>query len=396
METNESYQKLGKTYLQDCYAQAPLCFKGGEGCHLIDVEDHSYLDCVGGIAVNALGYGNKELSCKLKETIDSGLLHCSNLYYNPHAINAARMLCELSDMDRVFFCNSGAEANEAALKLARKFGKKDGRFEVISFNHSFHGRTMGAVTATGQEKYRSSFLPLVPGFVYAEYNDLESVKALIHEKSCAVICEPLQGEGGLIAADKEFLAGLRKLCDEHNLLLIFDEVQCGMGRCGKPFCWQNYQVQPDIMTLAKALGCGIPAGAMVAKGEVAHLFSAGDHASTFGGGPLAMSAAELILQKLKDGELCSHVQEMGLYLREQLTRLVGKYPTKCTSVRGLGLMDGLVLTIPPSIVVEACRKQGLLVCSAGHDVLRFVPPLVITKEELSLAVSIVDKSLASL
>jgi acetylornithine/succinyldiaminopimelate/putrescine aminotransferase len=256
--TNSQCQALGKQYLQDCYAQAPLCFAGGEGAYLVDVEGKRYLDCVGGIAVNALGYGDAELSEKLKETIDSGMLHCSNLFYNPHALHAAQLLSELSGLDRVFFCNSGAEANEAALKLARKYGKPTGRFEVISFQHSFHGRTMGAITATGQAKYQKSFLPLVPGFSYAVYNDLESVEKLVTDKSCAIICEALQGEGGVIPADPAFLSGLRKLCDEHDLLLIFDEVQCGMGRTGFPFCWQRYDVTPDVMTVGQSAGVRHP------------------------------------------------------------------------------------------------------------------------------------------
>jgi len=394
--TNKESQELGKKYYQDCYAQVPICFQGGKGCRLIDMEGNSYLDCVGGIAVNALGYGNEELSKKLKETIESGLLHCSNYFYNPHALHAAKLLVELSGLDRVFFCNSGAEANEAALKLAKKYGKKDGRDGIISFTHSFHGRTMGALTATGQMKYQKEFLPLVPGFSYAEYNSVDSVKKLVDKNSVAIICEAMQGEGGIIPATKEFLQGLRDLCDEHDLLLIFDEVQCGMGRTGKPFCWQHYGVEPDLMSVAKALGCGIPAAAMVAGKKVSHLFVPGDHASTFGGGALAMTASEVILTKLKDKDFLLQIEENGTYLRSLLGKLVLKYPKLCTGVRGLGLMDGLILSASPKSVVEKCREQGLLVCSAGENVLRFVPPLVITKTEIDEAVAIVDKSLATL
>lgn len=394
--TNKESQELGKKYYQDCYAQVPICFQGGKGCRLIDMEGNSYLDCVGGIAVNALGYGNEELSKKLKETIESGLLHCSNYFYNPHALHAAKLLVELSGLDRVFFCNSGAEANEAALKLAKKYGKKDGRDGIISFTHSFHGRTMGALTATGQMKYQKEFLPLVPGFSYAEYNSVDSVKKLVDKNSVAIICEAMQGEGGIIPATKEFLQGLRDLCDEHDLLLIFDEVQCGMGRTGKPFCWQHYGVEPDLMSVAKALGCGIPAAAMVAGKKVSHLFVPGDHASTFGGGALAMTASEVILSKLKDKDFLLQIEENGTYLRSLLGKLVLKYPKLCTGVRGLGLMDGLILSASPKAVVEKCREQGLLVCSAGENVLRFVPPLVITKTEIDEAVAIVDKSLATL
>lgn len=393
---NLDYQKEGKQYYQDCYGQIPLCFTGGEGCYLKDADGDSYLDCVGGIAVNALGYGDAELTKALEQTIESGMLHCSNYFYNPHAVNAAKLLVELSGMERVFFCNSGSEANEAALKLAKKYGKATGRSGIISFAHSFHGRTMGSLTATGQQKYQKNFLPLLPGFSYATYNDLDSVKALINDNTVAVICEALQGEGGIIPGNAEFLKALRQLCDEHDLLLIFDEVQCGMGRTGKPFCWQHFDVMPDMMSCAKALGGGIPAAAMVAGKKVSHLYQPGDHASTFGGGALAMTGAEVILSRLKQGDLLQHVQETGTYLLQQLKGLVDKYPDKCSGARGIGLMAGLVLKVDPSAVVTECRRHKLLVCSAGEDVLRFVPPLVITKAEIDKAISIVDESLAAL
>ena len=390
--------KEGKQYLLDTYSQVPVVFSGGEGCYLFDVEGKQYLDFVGGIAVNALGYGDAGLTKTLKGVLDSGLLHCSNLYYNTHAIKAAKKLTGLAGMDRVFFCNSGAEANEAALKLARKFGHLSDpiRTDIVSMVHSFHGRTYGAITATGQDKYHVHFDPLPTGFSYAVFNDLASVEASVSASTCAIMVEPIQGEGGIVPATKEFLQGLRDLCDEKNMLLIFDEVQCGMGRSGKPFAFQTYGVQPDILTLAKALAGGVPAGAMVTKGKADTVFSPGDHASTFGGNALAMAGACEMVARLQETDLCAHVEEMGAYLRSGLEKLVEKYPTLCLAVRGRGLIDGMVLSVPPRKVVDACFERGLLVLGAGHDVLRFVPPLVVGKGDIDKAIAIVDLALASL
>ncbi len=388
----------GKQYLLDTYSQVPVVFTGGEGVHLIDEEGNRYLDFVGGIAVNALGYKDPELTQALKQQLDTGLLHCSNLYYNNVAVQAAENLCKLSGMDRAFFCNSGAEANEAALKLARKYGhmSKPVRTEVISMIHSFHGRTYGAITATGQEKYHQNFDPLPQGFAYAQFNDLDSVKALVNERTCAIIVEPVQGEGGIIPATKAFLEGLRKLCDLHDLLLIYDEVQCGMGRSGKVFAYMEYGVKCDVLTAAKALAGGVPAGCMLTTGKANHIFNPGDHASTFGGNALAMAAVNVMVKRLGNPLFTEHVREMGTYLREQLNGLVEEFPSLCTAVRGMGLINGLVLTIPPRQVVDACFAQGLLVASAGYDVLRFVPPLVVDKDDVSQAIAIVRKALASL
>jgi predicted acetylornithine/succinylornithine family transaminase len=388
----------GKQYLLDTYSQVPVVFAGGKGCYLTDVEGKQYLDFVGGIAVNALGYGDEGLTKTLKGVLDSGLLHCSNLYYNEYAIKAAKTLTELAKMDRVFFCNSGAEANEAALKLARKFGHVSSpiRTNIVTMVHSFHGRTYGAITATGQDKYHVHFDPLPTGFSYADFNDLDSVKAKVSESTCAIMVEPIQGEGGIIPASKEFLEGLRSLCDEKDMLLIFDEVQCGMGRSGKPFAFQTYGVQPDILTLAKALAGGVPAGAMVTKGKADKVFTPGDHASTFGGNALAMAGACEMIERLQKTDLCFHVDEMGSYLRAELEKLVVKYPAICLSVRGKGLIDGLVLAVPPRKVVDACFERGLLVLGAGYDVLRFVPPLIVKKGEIDKAIAIVDMALASL
>ena len=397
MSMQETIQ-TGKQYLLDTYSQVPVVFTGGEGMYLIDEEGKRYLDFVGGIAVNALGYGDPGLSEAINKVVSEGLLHCSNLYYNKVGVEAAKELCSLAGMERVFFCNSGAEATEASLKLARKFGHQSEtpRSEIISMVHSFHGRTYGAITATGQKKYHKNFAPLPQGFSYAEFNNLESVKALITEKTCAIIVEPIQGEGGIVPADPAFLQGLRSLCDEHNLLLIYDEVQCGMGRSGKPFAYQVYGVKPDVLTSAKALAGGVPCGAMLTTGKASHIFTPGDHASTFGGNALAMAAVREMVRRLSDPAFTSHVQEMGEYLREKLSQLVVRYPDLCVSVRGKGLINGLVLTVPPRQVVDACFAKGVLVASAGSDVLRFVPPLVVEKKDIDAALSVVDEALATL
>ena len=397
MSMQETIQ-TGKQYLLDTYSQVPVVFTGGEGMYLIDEEGKRYLDFVGGIAVNALGYGDPGLSEAINKVVSEGLLHCSNLYYNKVGVEAAKELCSLAGMERVFFCNSGAEATEASLKLARKFGHQSEtpRSEIISMVHSFHGRTYGAITATGQKKYHKNFAPLPQGFSYAEFNNLESVKALITEKTCAIIVEPIQGEGGIVPADPSFLQGLRSLCDEHNLLLIYDEVQCGMGRSGKPFAYQVYDVKPDVLTSAKALAGGVPCGAMLTTGKASHIFTPGDHASTFGGNALAMAAVREMVRRLSDPAFTSHVQEMGEYLREKLSQLVVRYPDLCVSVRGKGLINGLVLTVPPRQVVDACFAKGVLVASAGSDVLRFVPPLVVEKKDIDAALSVVDEALATL
>lgn len=388
----------GRQAIMHTYAQFPVAFVSGHGRTLADADGREYLDFVAGIAVNALGYGDKELSEALKHTIDDGLLHCSNLYWNPYAVQAAQSLKQLSGMDKVFFCNSGAEANEAALKLARKFGHQGGthRTGIVTMEHSFHGRTYGAITATGQDKYHQNFDPLLPEISYAVFNDIDSVMAAVNDNTCAIMVEPIQGEGGIIPADPAFLKALRKLCDDRHILLMFDEVQCGMGRSGKPFAWQTYDVKPDVMTLAKALAGGVPAGAMVACGEAAEILQPGDHAATFGGNLLAMTGACVMLDRLAQGELCDHVQAVSDYFIDALKSLQKKYPALIFDVRGKGLMLGIQLTVPPRKVVDAAMEQGLLVASAGYDVLRFVPPLTVTLDEIDRAVAILDTVFASL
>ena len=392
--TNSMVVSLGKANYMKNYSQFPIAIASGKGMYLTDEDGNSYLDFVAGIAVNALGYGNEEERKALLAVMDEGVFHTSNLYYNRHAVNAARMLNELAGSKEVFFCNSGAEANEAALKLARKYGSSRGRNEIISFQHSFHGRTYGAITVTGQEKYHKGFAPMLPGVVYAEYNDLDSVKALISGRTAAIIVEPLQGEGGIIPAEEGFMQGLRELCDSNDMLLIFDEVQCGMGRTGKPFCFQHYGVKPDVLTLAKALGGGLPMGACLAFERAAGVFSPGDHAATFGGNVAAAALAEVLLAKLPS--LSGEVASNGAYLTQRLNEVVAKHPDKAIEVRGRGFMQGIDLKVPPRDVIAECMKRGLLVCSAGYTVLRFVPPLIASREDIDKGASIVDEALSAI
>ncbi|MHC1692769.1 MAG: aspartate aminotransferase family protein [Sphaerochaetaceae bacterium] len=385
---------LGKQVFMETYAQYPVVLSSGKGCRLYDNTGKSYLDMVAGIAVNALGYGDQQLNEAIGQVLQHGLLHCSNLYWNEPAVNAAARLVQLSGMDRVFFCNSGTEANEAALKLARKYGASQDphRTDIITMAHSFHGRTYGSMTATGQTKYQASFTPLVPGFSYAPYNDLDGVKATVTDRTCAILVEPIQGEGGVIAATGEFLKGLRKLCDEKDILLMFDEVQCGMGRTGTSFAWQAYGVVPDVMTLAKALGAGFPIGAMVAKGKAATVLAPGDHAATFGGNLVATTAANVILERLAQGSLLAHVQTMSTYLTKALLALQKRFPA-IVEVRGKGLMLGMEMRVPVRPLIAACMENGLLIANAGPNVLRFVPPLVISLQEIDEALAILTKVL---
>ena len=339
--------------------------------------------------MNALGYDNEKIKERVKEVMDDGFFHVSNLYYNKWAPQAAMRLNKLSGGKEVFFANSGAEANEAALKAARKYGSRTGRSKVISFFHSFHGRTYGAISLTGQEKYHKGFFPMVPSIVYAEYNNLESVKALMDENVCAIILEPVQGEGGIIPSNPDFIKGIRKICDDNDLILIFDCVQCGLGRTGRNFAFEHYGVKPDIMTLAKAIGCGLPLSATVAFERARGIFTPGDHASTFGGNALSTALSLVLFDELEAG-LADEVAKKGRYFKEGLEKIMAAHPDKCSDVRGLGLMLGLDLKVKPSDVIARCREKGLLVCSAGYTVLRFVPPLVIDFGDIDEALSIID------
>ena len=381
------------------YNRFPVVFDHGDGCYLYDTEGKKYLDFAAGIAVNALGYHYPGYDEALKAQIDK-LTHISNLYYNEPMSEAGEKLIKASGLCKAFFTNSGTEAIEGALKAARKYaytkyGKEAQKYEIIAMNHSFHGRSMGALSVTGTEHYREPFEPLIGGVNFADFNDLDSVKAQITDKTCAIITEVVQGEGGIYPAEKEFLEGLRALCDEKDIILIFDEIQCGMGRTGYYFAWQSYGVKPDVMTCAKALGCGVPVGAFV-LGEKAAASSLvpGDHGTTYGGNPFVCAAVSKVFDIYEKDDILAHVQELTPYLEEQLDKLVDKYPVVAAR-RGKGFMQGLVITgtTVGSIVTKAL-ENGLLVISAGSDVLRLVPPLVITKENIDEMVEKLEKSLA--
>lgn len=377
------YMKMTEENLLHTYNRFPITLDRGDGVYLYDTDGKKYLDFMAGIAVSGLGYGNVELKNALKEQIDN-LLHSSNLYYNTTCGKAAEALRRVSGMDRIFFTNSGAEANEGALKAARKYAwqKKSGRFEFIAMKDSFHGRTMGALSVTEHPAYREPFEPLIPGVSFAEFNNLESVKKLVNEKTCGIIVEPVQGEGGINTATKEFMTGIRKLCDEEGILMICDEIQCGMARTGEMFAWQLYGTKPDIMTMAKAIGSGVPVGAFAMTKAVAEAsLKPGDHGTTYGGNPLACAAVAKTLEIYEKQKLAAHVKEIGDYLEEQLKKLVEDYDC-VVEQRGLGLIRGIKLSGPVGEVVKKAMEEGLLIISARSDVIRLVPPLVIEKEHV--------------
>ena len=374
------------------YNRFPVAFDYGKGVHLYDTEGKEYLDFAAGIAVFALGYGNEEYNNALKEQIDK-IIHTSNLYYNIPAIEAAGAIKKVSGMDKVFFTNSGTEAIEGAIKLARKYyytktGKTDGR--IIAMKQSFHGRSMGALTVTGQPKYQEAFMPLIGNVDFATYNDLDSVKQLICDETCAVIFETLQGEGGIHTCNQEFIREIRKICDEKDILLILDEIQCGMGRTGKMFAYEHYDVKPDIVTMAKALGCGVPVGAFAANDKAASAFVPGDHGTTYGGNPLASAAVNKVLELFEKEDVLSNVVEVGEYLYKELDKIMEESEV-VVEHRGMGLMQGLELSIPASDVVNAALKEGLVLISAGSNIVRFVPPLIISKEDVDKMITILKK-----
>ena len=398
MSMNEQMNHAEESILHT-YNRFPVMFDHGEGCYLYDTEGKKYLDFAAGIAVNALGYHYPGYDEALKAQIDK-LTHISNLYYNEPMSEAGEKLVKASGLAKAFFTNSGTEAIEGALKAARKYaytkyGKEAQKYEIIAMNHSFHGRSMGALSVTGTEHYREPFEPLISGVKFADFNDLESVKAQITDKTCAIITEVVQGEGGIYPAQKEFLGGLRALCDENDIILIFDEIQCGMGRTGYYFAWQSYGVKPDVMTCAKALGCGVPVGAFV-LGEKAAAASLvpGDHGTTYGGNPFVCAAVSKVFDIFEQDGILAHVQELTPYLEEKLDTLVEKYPIVAAR-RGKGFMQGLVIEgATVGSVVTKALENGLLVISAGSDVLRLVPPLVITKENIDEMIEKLEKSLA--
>ncbi len=382
--SKETYIAEAEENILHTYNRFSLVIDHGEGVYLYDTDGKEYLDFAAGIAVQAFGYHNEEYGDALKAQIDK-VMHTSNLYYNVPIIRAAERLAAISGMDRVFFTNSGAEAIEGAIKAAKKYAyTRDGHagHEIIAMNHSFHGRTIGALSVTGNSHYREPFEPLMPGVKFAEFNDLESVKALINGKTCAVILETVQGEGGIYPATEEFLKGVRALCDEHDILLILDEIQCGMGRTGEMFAWQRYGVKPDIMTSAKALGCGVPVGAFLMTERVAEKsLKPGDHGTTYGGNPFVGAAVDKVLEMMERDHITEHVKEIAPYLEKRLDELVDSYDF-LTERRGLGLIQGVVSKKPVGQIASEALKEGLIVITAGEDVLRFVPPLIIEKKHV--------------
>lgn len=391
--TKNEYIEEAEANLLHTYNRYKIVIEKGDGVYLYDTDGKKYLDFAAGIAVFAFGYGNKTYNDALKTQIDK-IIHTSNLYYNVPAANAAKRLTDITGLDRVFFTNSGTEAIEGAVKTARRYAyDKDGctDHEIIAMQHSFHGRSMGALSVTGNAKYQEPFKPLIGGVKFAEFNNLESVKSLITDKTCAIILEPVQGEGGIYPATEEFMKGVRKLCDEKDILLIFDEIQCGMGRTGKMFAHEYYGVKPDVMTLAKALGCGVPVGAFLTTQKAAALVP-GDHGTTYGGNPLATAAVNIVLDLFEHTDVLNNVNEVSAYLEEQLDKLVDEFDC-VTGRRGKGLMQGLILNKPANDVILKAIDNGLIVISAGAQILRFVPPLTITKENVDEMITILRKAL---
>ena len=385
-----AYIEDAESALLHTYNRFPLVLDRGEGVYLYDLDGKRYLDFCAGIAVFALGYGNAAYNDALKAQIDK-LIHTSNYYYNVPAIEAAKRLKKISGMDRVFFTNSGAEAIEGAIKTARKYAYlKDGRtdHEIIAFEGSFHGRTMGALSVTGKEAYRKPFEPMIGNIRFARMNDEESVKALITDKTCAVLLETVQGEGGIYPAKEAFLKELRRLCDERDMLLMLDEIQCGMGRSGSYFAWQKYGVRPDVMTCAKALGCGVPVGAFLMTERVGSAsLKAGDHGTTYGGNPLACAAICEVLRQFEERDILAHVNVLAPYLEKRLDELVSEFDF-LTARRGMGLMQGIESGRPVGEILQRAIEKGLILINAGANIIRFVPPLVIEKEHVDEMISI--------
>ena len=382
----------GEEYILKTYNRFPVVLDRGEGVYLYDTEGKKYLDFAAGIAVFALGYGNTEYNDALKAQIDK-LLHTSNLYYNQPAVEAAEKIVKATGMAKVFFTNSGTEAIEGALKVAKKYAwLKDSskEYEFIAMNHSFHGRSQGALSVTGNAHYQEGFVPEGMRAVFADFNNLADVKSKITDKTCGIICEVVQGEGGIFPADKEFLEGLRTLCDEKDILLIFDEVQCGMGRCGAMFAHELYGVKPDVMALAKALGCGVPVGAFVTAEKASHALVPGDHGTTYGGNPFAAAAVSKVFDLFESLNIVEHVREVGPYLYEKLEEMKEKY-TKIKDHRGVGLMQGIELDVPVGEIINKSLEEGLILISAGADIIRFVPPLIISKDDVDKMTEILDR-----
>ena len=380
----QDYIEEAERDLLHTYNRYQIVFDHGEGVRLYDIDGKDYLDFVSGIGVFALGYGNREYNEAVKSQVDK-LLHTSNYYYNVPAIEAAKAVKKVSGMDRVFFTNSGAEAVEGALKTARKYAYlKDGKtdHEIIAMNHSFHGRTFGALSVTGTPKYREAFQPMIGNIKFAELNDIESVKTLVNEKTCAILFETVQGEGGIHPANEAFIREVRKICDENDILLMLDEIQCGMGRTGEYYAWQRYGVKPDVMTSAKALGCGVPVGAFMMTEKVGqNSLVAGDHGTTYGGNPLGGAAIVEVFRQFEERKINDHVKEVGQYLYDKLEE-VAKAHADIKDHRGVGLIQGLEFDHPVAEIINKALDKGLVLINAGTDIIRFIPPLVIEKSDV--------------
>lgn len=369
------------------YHRFPVAFDHGDNVYLYDAEGKKYLDFGAGIAVMALGYNNKRYNEALKAQVDK-LIHTSNLFYHEPGAFAGQKLRDASGLPHVFFTNSGTEAVEGALKLAKKYANKVGKqnYEIIAMEHSFHGRSIGSLSVTGKAQYREPFEPLLPNIKFAEYNNLDSVTALVNDNTAAIIMETIQGEGGVYPATLEFLNGVRELCDKHNALLILDEIQCGMGRSGYMFAYQKYGIMPDILLCAKALGCGVPVGAFVCNDKAASM-TFGDHGTTYGGNPFVCAAVSEVFDIFRDDKIVEHVQDVGQYLWEQLEKLKNQYDC-IVDHRGFGLIQGLEFKDNPAEIVKRALNNGLVLISAGNNTIRFVPPLIITKEQIDVLVGI--------
>ena len=395
MSQMQEYINEAESALLHTYNRYQVVFDHGEGVHLYDIEGKSYLDFVSGIGVFALGYGNKAYNDAVKAQVDK-ILHTSNYYYNVPAIEAAKVVKKASGMDRVFFTNSGAEAVEGALKAARKYAYlKDGNtdHEIIAMEHSFHGRTFGALSVTGKKAYREAFEPMIGNIRFADYNDIDSVKALINDKTCAIIMETVQGEGGIYPGQEAFLKAVRAICDEKDILLILDEIQCGMGRTGEYYAWQRFGVKPDIMTTAKALGCGVPVGAFLMTEKVAqHSLAAGDHGTTYGGNPLAGAAIVEVFKQFEEKKVLENVRRVGAYLYEKLDEIAASR-TDIVEHRGVGLMQGLEFDHPVAEIINKALDKGLVLINAGTNIIRFLPPLVITEADVDAMLQILKECL---
>ena len=395
MPNKEQSIEKAEQVLYKVYNRFPVIFDHGEGVHLYDSEGQEYLDFAAGIAVMGLGYHDPEYTAAIKAQTDK-LMHISNLYYTQPCIDAGEKLLAVSGMDKVFFTNSGTEAIEGALKVAKRYGyNRDGHggHEIIAMKHSFHGRSLGALSVTGNAHYQEPFEPLLPGIRFAEFNNLESVKELINDKTVAILMETIQGEGGIYPADPDFIKGVRALCDEQDMLLMLDEIQCGMGRSGDMFAWQGYGVKPDVMTVAKALGNGVPIGAFLACGKAADAMKPGDHGTTYGGNPFVCAAADAVLTIFEERQITAHVRQVGNYLWDKLEAFMAAHD-QVIAHRGKGLIQGLEFSCPVSpIVTEALLEKHLVIISAGTNIIRFVPPLVITEAEVDQMLVLLEEAL---